>query len=192
MTDTPLHFLGIAGSLRSASYSAALLSEIIAIGAAHARITTFPLHDVPLYNQDLEHVHGQGPEPVLALRKAIAAADGLIIVSPEYNYGISGVLKNALDWASRPAMASVLAGKPVLIVTNSPGALGGVRAQEQLRQTLIGTLSRVVVRPEIVVSSVATKLSGGKLTDGQTRTFIKDGLSDLAAEVARLRSSTAR
>jgi chromate reductase len=188
MTDAPLNFLGIAGSLRTASFSAALLSEIVAMSDARVRVTSFPLHDVPLYNQDLEPVPGQAPEPVLELRKAIGAAHGLIIVSPEYNYGMSGVLKNALDWASRPAYKSVLAAKPILIITNSPGSMGGVRAQQQLRQTLAGTLSRVVSRPDIAVAHVGTKLSGGKLTDEPTRKFIQDGLSDLAAEVSRARN----
>jgi chromate reductase, NAD(P)H dehydrogenase (quinone) len=187
MSDPPLHFVGIAGSLRTGSFSVALLSEIVGMSDAQARITAFPLREVPLYNQDLEPTPGQAPGPVLELRRAIAAADGLVIVSPEYNYGISGVLKNALDWASRPAYKSVLAGKPVLIMTNSPGALGGSRAQSQLRQTLIATLSRVVVRPEIVVSHVGTKLTERRLTDEPTRSILKEGLADLAAEVARAR-----
>ncbi len=188
MTDTRLHFLGIAGSLRAASWSAALLSEIARLSDAHAHITPFPLHGVPLYNADLEPTHALAPEPVLAFRRAIAAADGVIIVSPEYNYGMSGVLKNALDWASRPAYKSVLAGKPVLMVTNSPGSTGGVRAQQQLRQTLTATLSRVVVGPEIAVAHVATKLSEGKLTDERTMTLLKEGLTGLAAEVAGSRT----
>ena len=187
MTDTPLHFVGIAGSLRAGSFSAALLADIVGMSDARARITAFPLRDVPLYNQDLEIAPGHAPAPVLELRQAIAAADGLVIVSPEYNYGMSGVLKNALDWASRPAYKSVLKGKPVLIISNSPGALGGARAQIQLRQTLFGTLSRVVARPEIVVAHVATKLTEGRLTDEPTRTLFKEGLADLAAEVARTR-----
>ncbi len=188
MTNSPLRFLGIAGSLRTGSLSAALLSEIVAMSDDRTSTTAFPLHNVPLYNQDLEPTPGQAPAGVLELRKAIAGADGVIIVSPEYNYGISGVLKNALDWASRPAYKSALLAKPVLMITNSPGSLGGVRAQTQLRQTLSATLSRIVVGPEIAVASVATKLSDGKLTDEKTRTLIKEGLTELAAEVARTRA----
>ena len=188
MTDSPLHFVGIAGSLRAASWSAALLSEIVALSDARARVTAFPLHSVPLYNADLEPTPGQAPEPVLEFRQAIAAADAVVIVSPEYNYGMSGVLKNALDWASRPAYKSVLAGKPVLVVTNSPGVMGGVRAQQQLRQTLAATLSRVVVGPEIAIAGIATKLGEGRLTDERTVTLIKDGLAALVAEVARARN----
>jgi chromate reductase len=187
MTDTPLRFVGIAGSLRAAAWSAALLSEIVRLSDAHALITAFPLHSIPLYNADLEPTQGQAPDPVLEFRQAIAAADGLVIVSPEYNYGMSGVLKNALDWASRPGYKSVLKDKPVLIVTNSPGVLGGVRAQQQLRQTLTATLSRVIVGPEIVVPHVAAKLSDGKLTDEHTVAALKRGLEGLAAEVAHAR-----
>ena len=188
MTEKKLHFVGISGSLRTGSFSAALLSEIVAMSDDRTHITAFRLHDVPLYNQDLEPTHGTAPAPVLALRDAIGAADGLIVVSPEYNYGVPGVLKNALDWASRPGYKSVLAGKPTLMITTSPFPLGGVRAQAQLRQTLIATLSRVVSRPEIVVSHVGDKLSSGHLTDEATRGHIKAGLHDLAAEVARSRS----
>jgi len=188
MTEKTLHFVGISGSLRTGSFSAALLSQIVAMSDDRTRITAFRLHDVPLYNQDLEPTHGSAPAPVLALREAIGAADGLIVVSPEYNYGMSGVLKNALDWASRPAYKSVLAGKPALIITTSPFAMGGVRAQAQVRQTLSAVLARVVSRPEIVIPLVGEKLPGGLLTDETTRGHIKSGLADLAAEVARARS----
>jgi chromate reductase len=188
MTEKTLHFVGISGSLRAASFSAAVLSEIVAMSDDRTRITAFRLHEVPLYNQDLEPSQGSAPAPVLALREAIATADGLIVVSPEYNWGMSGVLKNALDWASRPGYKSVLAGKPALIITTSTSALGGVRAQAQVRQTLSSTLSRVVARPEIVVPQVGDKLAGGRLSDETTRTIIKSGLADLAAEVARTRS----
>ena len=187
MSEKALHFVGISGSLRAASFSAALLSEIVAMSDDRTKITAFRLHDVPLYNQDLEPTHGTAPAPVLALRDAIAAADGLIVVSPEYNYGIPGVLKNALDWASRPGYKSVLAGKPTLTITTSPYPLGGVRSHMQLRQTLAATLSHVVCRPEIVVSHVADKLASGHLTDEHTLNHIKAGLADLAAEVARSR-----
>ena len=187
MAEKALHFVGISGSLRAASFSAALLSEIVAMSDDRTKITAFRLHDVPLYNQDLEPTQGSAPAPVLALREAIGTADGLIVVSPEYNWGMSGVLKNALDWASRPGYKSVLAGKPSLIITTSPFPLGGVRAQSQVRQTLSATLSRVVNRPEIVVSHVGDKLTGGHLSDETTRGIIKSGLADLAAEVARAR-----
>lgn len=190
MSEIPLNILGCAGSLRKGSYSAALLVEIAALAAAassNMRITPHPLQDVPLYNADLEPTPGAAPAGVVAFRRAIAESDGLVIVSPEYNYGISGVLKNALDWASRPAYKSVLVGKPVLIVTNSPGLLGGVRAQDQLRQTLTATLARVVLRAEIAVSGVAAKLATGRLTDEPTIGFLKEGLADLAAEIARSR-----
>ena len=133
------------------------------------RLAIEQLGPLSLSHRDLEPTHGDAPQAVIDLRSAIGLADGLVIVSPEYNYGISGVLKNALDWASRPAYRSVLARKPVLIITNSPGALGGVRAYPQLRSTLASTLSRVVARPEIVISNVAEKIIGGRLSDDMTR-----------------------
>jgi chromate reductase, NAD(P)H dehydrogenase (quinone) len=187
MSKTPLQFVGISGSLRAGSFSTALLRGIVDMSDDRAHITAFSLQNVPLYNADLEPSPGHAPEPVLELRKAIGTADGVIIVSPEYNYGISGVLKNTLDWASRPGYKSVLAGKPILTITNSPSPIGGARAHVQLRQTLASTLSRVVIRPELVVAHVNTKLTDGRLTDETTRGFFKEGLAELAAEVARSR-----
>ena len=185
MTTRP-RLLGISGSLRKGSFCTAILRTAAEQISDRADFDILALDDVPLYNQDLDS--DAPPAEAVALRDSIGNADGLLIATPEYNYGMSGVLKNALDWASRPAYKSVLKGKPVLIISNSPGALGGARAQIQLRQTLFGTLSRVVARPEIAVAHVATKLTEGRLTDEQTRSHFKEGLADLAAEVARTRS----
>ncbi|WP_223840754.1 NADPH-dependent FMN reductase [Pseudomonas extremaustralis] len=111
-----------------------------------------------LYNADLEET--ALPSSVTALKEAISQADGLIICSPEYNYGTSSVLKNALDWASRPGFHSPLKNKPVLIMTSSPGLLGGVRAQSQLRETLSATLSNVIFCPLIVIPGINQKNPG--------------------------------
>src|SRR5580704_7072259 len=164
------HILGIAGSLRRGSYSGAVVRGLQEIATEHARIEHFPLDPVPLYNADLDGE--EKPPAVAALKKAIHDCDGLVLSSPEYNYGISGVLKNALDWASRPGYQSVLKDKPVLIITSSPGMVGGVRAQGQLRQTLAATLSRVIAVPEVVISQVQTKIQGGRLTDATSLKFI--------------------
>jgi chromate reductase, NAD(P)H dehydrogenase (quinone) len=177
------NLLGIAGSLRRGSYSAAVLRGLQESAKDRARIEIFPLDAVPLYNADLDGDHK--PEPVVALKSAIRDCAGLVLVSPEYNYGVSGVLKNALDWASRPGYQSVLKEKPVLIISNSPGLLGGVRAQAQLRQTLGATLSRVVATPDIVVSQVQSKIHEGRLTDATTLKFMLDGLDALLAEIRR-------
>ncbi|WP_256344067.1 NADPH-dependent FMN reductase [Pseudomonas costantinii] len=108
-------------------------------------MSLFALNEFPLYNLDPEAQ--MLPASVAVLKDAIEQADGLIICSPEYNYGTSGVLKNALDWASRPGFNSPLKNKPVLIITSSPGVLGGVRAQAQLRETLSATLFQSHSRP---------------------------------------------
>jgi chromate reductase len=110
--------LGLSGSLRRASNSTAVLRGLQDALGPRAALDIFPLHAIPLYNEDDDAQHA--PESVRALRSAIDASDGVIIISPEYNHGMSGVLKNALDWASRPYGLSVLKGKPVLTMTASP------------------------------------------------------------------------
>jgi chromate reductase, NAD(P)H dehydrogenase (quinone) len=182
MSEKP-RVLGISGSLRRESYSGAVLQALQEAARDRARIEIFPLADVPLYNADLDGEHK--PEPVVALKSAIRDCDGLLLSSPEYNYGVSGVLKNALDWASRPGYQSVLKGKPVLIMTSSPGLVGGARAQAQLRQTLAGTLSRVVVAPEVTIGQVHTKIHEGRLTDASSLKFMLEAFDALLAEIRK-------
>ncbi len=169
--------LGISGSLRKGSNSTAILKSLAARDWNGSRIAIHDLIDIPLYNGDLDT--DDKPAAVDALKDAITAADALLIVSPEFNYGTPGVLKNALDWASRPAYQSPLKGKPVLIITSSPGAMGGVRAQEQLRKTLFGTLSVLVPFPEIAIASVGAKLTDGVLSDEATLQLATRGVQAL-------------
>jgi chromate reductase, NAD(P)H dehydrogenase (quinone) len=115
---TQLRLLGLSGSLRRASNGTAVLRGLQDALAPTARLDIFSLHGLPLYNEDEDGEHA--PESVRALRSAIETTDGVVMVSPEYNHGMSGVLKNALDWASRPYGRSVLRGKPVLTMTASP------------------------------------------------------------------------
>jgi chromate reductase len=177
------HILGIAGSLRRGSYSGAVLRGLKEIASERAHIEVFSLEAVPLYNADLD---GEDkPAPVVALKNAIRDCDGLVLSSPEYNYGVSGVLKNALDWASRPGYQSVLKDKPVLIMTSSPGLVGGVRAQGQLRQTLAATLSRVITAPEVVIAQVKGKIQEGRLTDAPSLKFMLEAFELLLAEIRR-------
>ena len=117
-----------------------------------------------------------------ALRAAVAEADGLVIVSPEFNYGMPGVLKNALDWASRPYGAAPLIGKPVLTMTASPAFTGGVRAQAQLNETLLATQSRLVLRPQTVIGSVHEKIESGRLVDPGSLQFALQAVNDLLRE----------
>src|SRR5690606_30162527 len=114
---------------------------------------------------------------------AIGDCQGLVLCSPEYNYGISGVLKNALDWASRPSMNSPLKGKPALIMTSSPSFAGGVRAQVQIRETLTACLSRPLNRAQAVVNHANDKVKDGKLTDQPSIDFMLAAIDDLVAEI---------
>ncbi len=177
--------LGLSGSLRRASFNTAILQTLAQAAAAKTELTLFPLNEIPLYNGDLE---GPDVPPVVTrLKSTIAASDGIIIASPEYNYGMPGVLKNALDWASRPAFESPLKSKPVLLITSSPGALGGVRAQAQLQETFSATLSRVVARPQVIITSVKEKVVDGRLVDAAALQFALEAIEDLLSEISLLR-----
>ena len=161
--------VGVAGSLRRDSYSTAILRTLREAMTSEVELVLHPLGDVPLYNQDEDTL--TPPPPVSALRDAIARSDGLVIVTPEFNYGLPGVLKNALDWASRPYGAGALLGKPVLTMSASPAFTGGVRAQAQLNETLLATQSRLVVRPQTVIGSVHEKIVDGRLVDPASLQF---------------------
>jgi chromate reductase len=184
-SDSSIKLLGFSGSLRSGSYTAAILRTVKEAASSHAEIAIFDLSNIPLYNGDDDEAGP--PEPVIKFKEAIAAADGLVIVTPEYNYGIAGVLKNAIDWASRPGYNSVLKDKPCVMMSASPAFTGGVRAIEQLRQTLSATLARVIAIPEIVIADVASKVSDGKLTDETSLKYAVRGVESLAAEIKLLR-----
>jgi chromate reductase, NAD(P)H dehydrogenase (quinone) len=184
---TQFRLLGLSGSLRRASNSTAVLHGLLDALAPKAALKIFPLHGVPLYNEDDddgEHV----PEQVRALRSAIASGDGVIMISPEYNHGMSGVLKNALDWASRPHGRSTLMRKPVLTMTASPAFTGGVRAQQQMNETLVSIPARPVLRPQIVIGSVHEKVRDGRLIDEAALSFALAGVDDLLEEIKRARS----
>jgi len=175
--------LGISGSLRKGSTNTAVLAALAEAIRDKATLEIFPLNDLPLYNQDIDI---EPPPPtVAALRDAIAAADGLVIASPEYNYGMSGVLKNALDWASRPYGKAKLTGKPVLTITVSPASTGGVRAQIQLNETLTAIAALVVLRPQAVIGGVFQKMQDGKFADETSLKFLTAGVDDLLRDVAK-------
>jgi chromate reductase len=183
MNDDTIRILGISGSLRRGSYSTMVLRGLQEAVRHRARVQIHSLEEIPLYNADLDG--DSKPPAVVALKTAIQAASGVGLVSPEYNYGMPGVLKNALDWASRPAYVSVLKGKPVLTMTTSPGIGGGVRAHAQLRQTLAGTLSHLVPTPEVLIAAVHTKVDGDRLTDATCLKFMTEAFELLLAEIAR-------
>lgn len=185
-----MRVLGISGSLRRDSFNGALLRAAAERLPGAAELVEYDsLSEVPPYDEDVE---GAGaPAAVEALREAVRRADAILIATPEYNSSIPGQLKNALDWASRPAFASPLKGKPVLVMTSSPAFTGGVRAQAQLRDTLGGTLSRVISRPQIVIAGVNTKIEDGRLADATSLAFALEAINDLIAEIGLLRAARA-
>jgi chromate reductase len=185
-TDQPLIVCGIAGSLRQASYNRALLRAAQELAPVGMEIRIFDrVGELPLFDQDLEE---QGdPESVVAMRRAIAEADALLIATPEYNHGVPGVLKNAIDWASRPPRGAVLAGKPTAILGASPGVTGTARAQSQLRQSFVFTDTPVLPQPEILVYRAHEKFDAeGRLTDERTREFVAKLLVGLASWTRKL------
>jgi chromate reductase len=189
-TSRPLVVCGVAGSLRRASYNRALLRAAVELAPAGMEIRPFErLGELPLFDEDLE---AQGdPEPVAAWKAAIAEADALLIATPEYNHGVPGVLKNAIDWASRPPRRAVLQGKPAAIFGASPGITGTARAQSQLRLSFVFTDTPVLLQPEILVFRANEKFDAeGRLTDERTRNAVVRLLEGLADWTRRLRSDS--
>lgn len=185
----PIRVLGIVGSLRHGSHNRKLLEAARALAPGGMEIRIFDLADIPLYNGDRDK-DPERPDAVDDFKRAISAADALLIATPEYNHSIPGVLQNAIDWASRPAMKSPLAGKPVGIMGASPGALGAVRAQQQLKLVLLATLAAVMPHPGVTVGQVAEKFdAAGTLVHEPTREFVAAFLEDLGKWTRRLRGT---
>jgi chromate reductase len=183
-SSSGFRLLGLSGSIRRDSTNTVILRTLAGRLTGGTTLDLFPLNDIPLYNGDLD---GEvSPAPVRALKEAIARCDGLILCSPEYNHGMPGVLKNALDWVSRPVFNSPLKDKPVLLMTSSPGYVGGARAHVQMAETLASTLSRVVARPQVVIAGVMQKIVDGKLVDEAAITFCLDAIDDLLKEIRLL------
>ena len=184
-----MNVLGFAGSLRAGSFNRQLLRAAQELAPAGMRITLFDLAPIPLYNGDVE---AQGdPEAVAAFKAAIRQADALLIATPEYNFGVPGVLKNAIDWASRPPRGSVLQGKPAAIMGATPGTGGTARAQMQLRQAFVFTQTCAVVSPEVLVARAQEKFdASGRLTDAKTRQVVGQLLQALAEWTGRLAPKT--
>lgn len=179
-----MKLLAIPGSLRRASVNRALLVAAGELVPEGVELTIADLHEIPHYNGDLDN-DADRPAPVEAFKGKIAEADALLIATPEFNYGIPGVLKNAIDWASRPAYRSVFAGKPVAMVSASPSAMGGVRAQAHLKLVLLGMASEVFPYPEFAVAGAFKKFEDGRLADEDTRDRLRTMLADLKAWVER-------
>ena len=176
-----VRLLGLSGSLRKASHNTAILRTLQERLPQDVQLDLLPLDALPLYNGDLELP--EPPPAVVAFKAAVQQADGLVLCSPEYNAGTSGVLKNALDWASRPGNAAPLRGKHVLIMSSSPAFTGGARAHAQLREALASTLSRVAVHPPVVIAGVHDKIKDGRLVDEPNIQFALAAMAALVEEV---------
>jgi len=163
------NILSIAGSLRCMSFNRLLLDAAAQDAPAGLKIVQYEISSIPLFNEDLEQQAG-GPESVQRLRLAAAESDGLLIATPEYNWSIPGVLKNAIDWLSRASPEEVLAGKPVAIVGASSGPWGTRLAQAALRQVLTSTESLILPSPALFVRNAASAFDdSGRLTDQKVR-----------------------
>lgn len=178
-----IRLLGICGSLRAASSSKALLQALADSQSVGWSIATAGIGELPHYNADHD-----GGAPVAATIDAIRKADGVVFVTPEYNYSVPGVLKNAIDWASRPGFNSVFKGKPCLVISTSGGLLGGVRAQGHLKQSLNGMLAEVFPWVEVVVPQAPAKMTDGVFTDTATLEFAGKALDAFGAHIAARRS----
>ena len=171
--------LGISGSLRAGSFNTAALRAARELTPDGLTVEPFDIAPIPLYNED---VYQKGfPPPVADFRARIKAADALLICTPEYNYSVPGVLKNAIDWASRPP-DQPFDGKPIALLSASPSFTGGARAQYHLRQIFVYLNPHILNRPEVMISAAPSKFdAAGKLTDDKTRDQIRKLLDALKA-----------
>src|SRR5512146_2983431 len=179
MSDTgAVSVLGICGSLRRGSYNMAALRTASALAPAGMTLTVADISKIPLYD---EEVRAQGfPPPVETLRRQIKEADALLFACPEYNYSMTGVLKNAIDWASRPP-DQPFAGKPCAIIGASGGMAGSARAQYDLRRSCVFLDMHPLNKPEVMIGQAQNRFDAdGNLTDEATRGFIRDLMAALA------------
>jgi chromate reductase len=180
----PVRILGIAGSLRRQSYNRAALRAATQRVPEGVTLDIFALDGIPGFNQDDEQ---NPPATVVEFKRRIREADAVLIVTPEYNYSVPGVLKNAIDWASRPYGDSAWSGKPVAIMGASPGRIGTARAQYHLRQTFVFLNMFPLNQPEVMISNAAERFdAAGNLTDETTKGFIRQLLQNLVDWTRRL------
>ncbi|MGB9915301.1 MAG: NADPH-dependent FMN reductase [Candidatus Bathyarchaeales archaeon] len=182
----PIKILGVVGSLRNGSYNKALIRAAMALKPEDTVIEIFDIGGIPPFNQDLEK---NPPEIVKKFKATIKAADALLIATPEYNYSVPGVLKNAIDWASRPYGDNAFAGKPVAIMSASVGSLGGARAQYHLRQILLALDMYPLNRPEVMLPFADESVDAeGNLTNEKTKRLIRELLEALVTWTWKLKS----
>ena len=177
--EKKIKILGFAGSLRKQSYNRGLLQVALAVIPSNCTLEIFDLKDIPLYNQDTEI---DLPQSVVRLKAQVRAADAILIATPEYNYSIPGVLKNTLDWGSRPYGDNAWNNKPVAIMGASPAMQGTSRAQYHLRQVFVYLNMHPLNQPELMVGSAQERFDDkGNLTDPKSRQKIADLLIALVA-----------
>jgi chromate reductase len=170
--------LCMSGSLREASSASAVLRAVTSALEGEARFEFADIGELPHYNADLG-----SPDNVATFIKAVGDADGVLFVTPEYNYSVPGVLKNAIDWASRPAYQSVFKDKPAFVISVSGGALGGVRAQAHLKYILNAMLAKVFPWQEVVVPHAPKKTEDGVFKDENIVAFASDALKTFIASL---------
>lgn len=178
-----IHIAGIAGSLRKKSYNRGLLRAAQELLPDGTTLEIVSIEEIPLFNEDVEALGD--PEAVKVFKEKIRQADGVLIATPEYNYSVPGVLKNAFDWASRPPGQSVLTGKPTAIIGASLGQLGTVRAQLHLRQSLLSVNAQTLNKPEVFIGQASQKFDAdGNLIDEKARQLLH-ALLDALVQTAR-------
>jgi chromate reductase len=183
--ERKIHILGFAGSLRKQSYNRAILAAALDVVPGDATLEVFDLEGIPPFNQDLEL---QPPQKVIDFKAKIRGADAILIATPEYNYSIPGVLKNAIDWASRPYGDNAFDGKSVGLMGASSGMTGTARAQYDLRRSFVFLNMFALNQPEVMVPFVQDKVDGnGRLTDSKTRAKVRELLESLVAFTKRMR-----
>lgn len=179
-----LDILAISGSLRSQSYNTAVMNTLVELAPERMMIRGSTVEAIPPYNQDIQNLE-PWPEAVERLSDKVLAADGVIVVTPEYNYSIPGVLKNAIDWLSRRD-PQPFKGKPVVIMGASPGSMGTSRAQYHLRQILVFLETVTMPKPEVFVSAAHEKIVDGRLVDESTRSHVTGQLEAFAEWIGRV------
>lgn len=181
-----LTILGIAGSLRQQSYNRMALKAAEEMRPQDTRLDIFDIRDIPLFNEDLL---AAPPPAVTELKQLVRTADAILFATPEYNYSTSGVLKNAIDWGSRPKQDNVWNGKPVAIISASNGILGGVRAHYHLRQIFVTLNMHAVNQPEVMIAKAEEKFDAqGNLTDEAAKKLIRQLLENLVVITRRMES----
>jgi chromate reductase len=184
----PITITGFAGSLRKNSYNKRLLRAAAGLLPEFTQLELLDIDGIPLYNQDMEE--SRIPDIVLRFKEEIERADAVLITTPEYNHSYPGVLKNAIDWASRPHGRNSFDSKPVAVMSAAPGMFGGVAAQDQLKQVLMALNMHVVAQPAVIVTSADRKFGpNNELIDGDAKRFMRQLLANLVDLTRRLAGS---